>query len=418
MPHTLYLCYFGLREPLVQTQVLPYLRQIRSGDLKVFLLTFEPNLDESWTKQEIETERRKLADDGISWYFLKYHKRPSALATIYDVFCGAWFARKLAKKENIDIFHGRVHVPAMMGWLANKLLRRKRKLLFDIRGFFPEEYVDAGLWKDGSLVYLMAKRAEKVLLRDSDAFVILTEKARGILFPESLETGSDKLGRPVEVVGCCVDLEKFRAVGSDTRTRKRQELGIGDRLVVAYVGSFGGFYMTKETADFYGVAKEREPSAFALILTQSPPEMIRPLLEERGYTEDDLFIKKVRPNEIPEFLSAADIAVSFIKPSYSKLASSPTKNAEYLASGLAIIANSNVGDTAEMIGEDNTGVVIEGFDRGELESAFEQAVAMLDDREGLAKRCKASAKKRFDLGTVGGKRYRRIYSNLAESIRS
>jgi len=233
-----------------------------------------------------------------------------------------------------------------------------------------------------------------------------------------LETGSDKLGRPVEVVGCCVDLEKFRAVGSDTRTRKRQELGIGDRLVVAYVGSFGGFYMTKETADFYGVAKEREPSAFALILTQSPPEMIRPLLEERGYTEDDLFIKKVRPNEIPEFLSAADIAVSFIKPSYSKLASSPTKNAEYLASGLAIIANSNVGDTAEMIGEDNTGVVIEGFDRGELESAFEQAVAMLDDREGLAKRCKASAKKRFDLGTVGGKRYRRIYSNLAESIRS
>jgi len=29
---TLYLCYFGLREPLVQTQVLPYLRQLsRSG---------------------------------------------------------------------------------------------------------------------------------------------------------------------------------------------------------------------------------------------------------------------------------------------------------------------------------------------------------------------------------------------------
>jgi len=31
MAKTLYICYFGLREPLVQTQVLPYLREIGKG---------------------------------------------------------------------------------------------------------------------------------------------------------------------------------------------------------------------------------------------------------------------------------------------------------------------------------------------------------------------------------------------------
>ncbi len=89
--HTLYLCYFGLREPLVQTQVLPYLRQIRAGGIAVTLLTFESNPKENWTTQQIGVEQRKLADEGIKWHFLTYHKRPSAPATLYDVLCVAKF---------------------------------------------------------------------------------------------------------------------------------------------------------------------------------------------------------------------------------------------------------------------------------------------------------------------------------------
>jgi predicted component of type VI protein secretion system len=55
--HTLYICYFGLREPLVQTQVLPYLRQLTSAAIRVRLLTFEPRLNDSCTRQEIESVR-------------------------------------------------------------------------------------------------------------------------------------------------------------------------------------------------------------------------------------------------------------------------------------------------------------------------------------------------------------------------
>ena len=39
---SLYICYFGVREPLVQTQVLPYLRELVDElSLEVHLLTFE-----------------------------------------------------------------------------------------------------------------------------------------------------------------------------------------------------------------------------------------------------------------------------------------------------------------------------------------------------------------------------------------
>ncbi len=139
--HTLYLCYFGLREPLVQTQVLPYLREIKKIDnLKVSLLTFEPDFKKTWTTEQIEAEKKKLAEENISWYCLPYHKRPSIPATSYDIFCGAWFAWKITRREKIDVLHARVHVPAMMGAIAKKISSgRKPKLLFDIRGFFPEE---------------------------------------------------------------------------------------------------------------------------------------------------------------------------------------------------------------------------------------------------------------------------------------
>ncbi len=131
--HTLYLCYFGMREPLVQTQVLPYLRQIRNGGIKVSLLTFEPNPKEKWTTEEIESERKKLADEGIDWHFLTYHKRPSVPATLYDVLCGVYFTWKFIRREKVDILHARVQLPTLIGALARKFSRTKPKLIFDIR---------------------------------------------------------------------------------------------------------------------------------------------------------------------------------------------------------------------------------------------------------------------------------------------
>jgi glycosyltransferase involved in cell wall biosynthesis len=413
---TLYLCYFGVREPLVQTQVLPYLRQLVAGGIAVTLLSFEPNPKENWTGEQIESERAKLAADGIEWHFLTYHKRPSAPATLFDALCGARFAWKLARRENIDVLHGRSIVATMMGVIAKKFSRRKPKVLFDIRGFFPEEYAEGGSWKMNGWLFRSVKRAESWLMKESDAFVILTEKARDILFPGSRETGFDKHGRPVEVIPCCVDLKRFESANADSRRRIRQKLGVENRRVIVYVGSFGfTWYMPDALADLIGEAKKREPETFAMILSQTPLELIKPLLEARGFTEKDYFVQKVSPKEIPLYLSAADAAVSFIKPCFSKLATSATKNAEYLAAGLPMITNSGVGDTAEMTLEDGVGIIIDEFNRESYEQALTKLENLIRETPNLAERCRESARKRFGLENVGGKRYLNVYRKLERS---
>jgi glycosyltransferase involved in cell wall biosynthesis len=146
--------------------------------------------------------------------------------------------------------------------------------------------------------------------------------------------------------------------------------------------------------------------------------MIKPLLEERGFSEGDYLIQKVLPAEIPLYLSAADVALSFIKPSYSKLASSPTKNAEYLACGLPLIANSKVGDTTEMVREDKTGYIIEDFNQANYKNALTEIEKMLQNKEDLSERCRRSAEKRFDLVKIGANRYSRIYRRLLKQSAS
>ena len=404
---TLYICYFGLREPLVQTQVLPYLRELVAGGIEVYLLTFEPQLSERWTRDDVESAQAQLAVEGIRWFQLAYHKRPSLPATLYDIAAGARLAARLVRSEQIAVIHGRSHVAAMMGALAKR--RSGAKLLFDIRGFMPEEYVDAGVWPAGGYLYRLAKAGERKLLRAADGFVVLTEQARRILFPES--DAKESAARPVEVIPCCVDTKRFRAADALSRDEVRSELNVSERRVFVYVGALGGWYLTEEMAEFLAVAHRQDERTFSLVLTQSPPSMIAEQLRRRGVREQDCLITKAAPSEIPRYLKAADVGLSFIKPCYSKLSSSPTKIAEYLASGLPVICNAGIGDLDEQIATDSVGIIIREFNDG----AYKQALAALEELgrdEQIAERCKESARLRFDLEQVGGERYRRLYRKL------
>jgi glycosyltransferase involved in cell wall biosynthesis len=406
---TLYVCYFGLREPLVQTQVLPYLRQLKSENVQVSLLTFEPRLRENWTWEDISKQRAALDAEGLSWHCLKYHKWPSLPATIYDMAVGAWTILRIMRREGVDILHARNHVPAVMSAAAKKL--KGGHLVFDIRGFMPEEYTDAGVWPANGYLYRGLKRVERYLLRVSDAFVLLTEKARDIVFPGCSDT--DNLGRPIEVIPCCVDFERFESAGQASRESMRAELNVTGRRVIVYLGSFGGWYMTDEMTEFLAVAHSQDPTTFSMILTQSPRQIVIDRMSSLGIKEKNFFVTEVTPGEVPRYLRAADIAISFIKPCYSKQASSPTKIAEYLASGLPVVCNAGVGDLDKLIEENRVGALVSEFSPEAYLRALNEIDIMRSDQT-LAERLRGVARQEFDLVGVGRTRYRRLYERLTE----
>lgn len=419
--HTLYLCYFGVREPLVQTQVLPYLRELAADGLRVSLLTFEPEMQSCWNADSISAMRARLQEEGISWHSLPYHKRPSLPATLYDIWAGARFARRLARREQVQVMHARSYVAALMGNLAQAFT--SGQLIFDIRGLMAEEYVDAGTWPAGGLLFRLTKAAEQRLLRVADGFVVLTHRARAILFPQANATDewangeSDTQGRPVTVIPCCVDPAQFPLADMAGREAARQALGMQGRRVLAYVGSLGGWYLTEETLELFAQAKRQDSTSFALILTQRDTAAAAQQLRDKGFADGDFLVTSAAPSEVASYLAAADIALSLIKPCYSKQASSPTKVAEYLACGVPIISTAGIGDLDELFAQERVGVVLRGFTETDYGAALWEADELRADPE-LRARCRRVAVANFDLKRVGGARYRRLYQRLLKHGRT
>ena len=64
--------------------------------------------------------------------------------------------------------------------------------------------------------------------------------------------------------------------------------------------------------------------------------------------------------------SLLDILVSFIQPSYARMAASPTKLAECFAEGIPAICNAGVGNVAEQIEKLGAGVIVDPDSDSEL----------------------------------------------------
>lgn len=383
-PRSLYICYFGLREPLVRTQVLPYLRELSGSGVAMSLLTFErERFDETaW--------RERLRGDGIEWHTLPYHERPTLPATLFDIVRGAFRAAAIARRGGIQIFHGRSHVGAAIGSLARWI--HGGRLIFDFRGFLAEEYVDQGNWRAGGVLYRLTKAAERWLLRDADGVVVLAERMR------------EAFDLPIEVIPCCVDTERFA-------TSERADLGVMDRVVYVYTGVLGGYYLVEETAQLMAAARAADPRTFALVLTQSAPQPMIDALERAGFSRDDYRVLAVSPEEVPRYLNAADVAVSLIRPSHFHRATSPTKFGEYLAAGLPVISSAGIGDLDAQIQQRPVGVLVSRFDA----AAYAEAIRAMNELRrdpALGGRCRALAFERYDLRTVGGARYRRLYDTV------
>ena len=63
--------------------------------------------------------------------------------------------------------------------------------------------------------------------------------------------------------------------------------------------------------------------------------------------KNKIIVKTLQRNEIPNYLGCSDLMCCFIKPLYSKIASSPTKFAESLAMGVPVVSTKNIGDIEE-----------------------------------------------------------------------
>jgi glycosyltransferase involved in cell wall biosynthesis len=397
---TLYICYFGLDEPLVQTQVLPYLAELARGGLEVHLLTFEPEFKKRWTNDRLRDERERLATVGIHWTALAYHKRPTILATLFDVIAGTLRARKLIKRHDIGIIHARSHVPGLMAVLLRRMTRRR--IVFDLRGLMAEEYQDAGIWSPDSIPFRMTKRIERAVLNRADRVITLTARAARWLAAQGVER------ERIYVVPCCVDTSRFNEAGEV----EPEYLRLRDCFTVVYAGSVTGLYLLREMCGFVRALSQRVADTHFLVLTAGDHNLVRSVALEEGLSEDSFTVMRVAPENVGQYVALARAGLSFRKPTFSQIAASPTKVPEYFAAGIPAVANAGIGDTDEIIRSNQAGVILEKLDEDSYRKAADELLELLEEGQSLRDRCLKTARQYFSLEEVGGPRYRDVYRAL------
>lgn len=395
----LYVCYLSLEDPLVHSQVVAYLKGLVERGHVVHLMTFDPHLSPQKSRQFAEELRHR----GIVWHSRRYHKRPSLPATAFDVLAGGLAAARLVRRHRLDAIHARNHMPVAMAMIAARFA--PCRLIFDVRGLMAEEYVDAGNWKRGGIPYRLTQRVQRAALRRADGVVTLTEAVRPHL-------GETKAGPEATfVIPCCADTERI-AERSPERVAARAELEIGERPTMVYVGKFTGWYMEREMADFVSVARQSEPDLLFLIVTQADPAPMLGELHRRSIGPDDYRILRAEPEDIGRYLAAADVGLSFVRPCFSKISSSPTKIGEYLAAGLPVVSTAGIGDVDALLCENAVGTLVEDLSDSGYETASDTARTLRED-PAVRQRCTAVARANLSLQDVGIPRYDTLYQQLA-----
>jgi len=406
----LYISHNGMLENLGQAQVLPYCRGLARRGVDIHIFSFEL---ETATVADREALASNLRADGIRWSPLVRRRDPRFRTKLLESSHGIASALATAATWRPDIVHGRSYLPTAVADFVASVVPRAR-LLFDCRGMVGDEYVDAGYWTKDRFEYKLVKKYEQRAFRRADGVVVLTERLRRV-GEEARWFGPRTT---VAVVPCCVDLDRFRFDPS-ARARRRAELGLDDHLVVTYSGSLGGWYQEPELARFAGLVRRAaaRPVAF-LLLTHQPAAELRRLLRDEGFHDEEIVVRKVPPAQMFEYLSAGDLALSFIKSCFSKLGSSPTKVAEYLACGLPTVLNGDIGDQADLAAEGEACVVVDALTTDALTRAVPRALALAErSTEERVRLGRAVARRRFGLEEVGVQRYARLYDDLVRSAR-
>ncbi|TXB67279.1 glycosyltransferase family 4 protein [Vicingus serpentipes] len=365
----LYITYDGLTDPLGQSQVLPYVIGLAKKGHDFTILS----CDKPINYQKNNSLIQKICDtNNIKWESVKYSNKIPVISSVWNILKLNIKTKKLITTHQYKILHCRSYLSSLIG-LAFKQ-KVNIKLIFDMRGFWADERIEGGIWGLNNpifnKIYNYFKKKEIEFIKYSDQIISLTETGKTEILAWNINNINPN---KIQVIPCAADYKLFTLNSIDKKKIAKQNLMLNENtFVVSYIGSIGTWYLLDEMLEFYSYLKTTKSDCKFLFLTPDDKQIILNHGEKYGLTPNDFIVKFSPRADLPKYASASDISIFFIKPSFSKKASSPTKMGELMAMGIPIICNNNVGDVELIINKTKSGYCLNDFSPDSYKIAIEQ----------------------------------------------
>lgn len=393
----LYLSYDGLMEQLGQSQVLPYLRGLARGR-PIILLTYEKSVD----LDDVARRARFAAmarEAGIRWIPLRYHRKPYTIAKAYDLAIGFAVCVFLFSTGPIQIVHARGYVVSVLAlWL--KCIFGVR-FIFDMRGFWVDQRIELGNWREGSTIVRFARWMEAKFLQRADVVFALSSAA--VL---AMKQWPAVVGRHVrfEVVTTCTDLELFRPPPGGAQARADEPLTLG------YVGSAGRGYRFDPVLEMYLAIRRIIPEARLKIVNRNDHALIKERLKAHGIDIGAVELTACDHPQVASEMWGMDLGLFFYEWRKTHVSSVPTRMGEFLACGVPCVSDVSGAGIVDILEKEGVGIALRALDAAQIDEAAVKAIS-LATRDDVRKKCVDVAQRHFSLET-GVAMYERIYREL------
>lgn len=335
-------------------------------------------------------------EDGIQvhWLSIPYSNKMGYGERIQAFLRFAWNATIKASLLKADLVFATstpltIALPAVY---ASK--RQKIPMVFEVRDLWPELPIAVGALKNPILIKA-AKWLEHFAYNNSKRIIALSP---------GMKDGIVKTGYPadmVEVIPNSCDLELFD-VDSDLGKQLRQKNEwLEDRPLVIYTGTIGIINGVDYLARLACAVREIDKDIRFLVIGEGKGEYkLKEEAERLGVLNKNFFIMPSKPKqEIPGWLSAADMATSLFLDIEAMWSNSANKFFDALAAGKPIAINYQ-GWQADLINEAGVGLVLNPND---VYVSAKELVEKINDRNWLisaGSAAKQLAIERFDRNTL------------------
>jgi glycosyltransferase involved in cell wall biosynthesis len=153
----------------------------------------------------------------------------------------------------------------------------------------------------------------------------------------------DEHQRRVTIVPLGANFRQFQP-GRDELRRQLLGLGPGD-LVFIYTGNIDAVRTIDKMVRAFTAVAEKHPHIRLLLLGEGDQRWhLQSLVEKRGLSHRVTFTGVVPYAEIPSYLRAADVGIAYVPDKVQYRNQPPLKTAEYLATGLPVLATDTPGN--------------------------------------------------------------------------
>lgn len=372
--------YNSFKDPVIQSNLFLYLKYTNehSNNYRFHIISFEQNAFKLSPEAELKT-KLDLQKIAIDWTPLTF--TPGGLMNKLMDFSKLILVLTKLRFQGFNHMITLNSVAGAIGYIFSLFLRFKLYMYqYEPHSEFG---VDGGLWTEKSLKFKVLNKLE--YLSAKYATVI----SNGTIYMlERLKSWNVKAS--VFKIPSVVNEDKFQ-FSQRGRENIRTLLGIPmEKNVILYPGKFGDlYYSAKEVACFFNTINKHIPNCYFLVLTMNDLDETKDIFEKEGLDAKQFLITRASYDEMPNYLSAADLGLVAVPPQPSKKFCSNIKVGEFLCTGLPYFICEGVSEDDLVARQFDVGIPMKNLDTQSTLDILPLVEKFLaEDKAAIVARCR------------------------------